>query len=68
VKREFTSERQITINRPKDEVFDYIKHLSNQKNYDTWHKMDPDAQTTTRGTDTAPLALYMRGMVYGTLF
>lgn len=51
MKREFTSERQITINRPKDEVFDYIKHLSNQKNYDTWHKMDPDAQTTTRGTD-----------------
>ncbi len=51
VKREFTSERQITINKPKHEVFDYIKHLSNQENYDVWHKMDPGAQTTTRGTD-----------------
>lgn len=51
VKREFTSERQITIDKPREEVFDYIKHLNNQKNYDTWHKMDPEAQTTTRGTD-----------------
>ncbi len=51
VKREFTSERQITINKPKQEVFDYIKHLNNQQNYDTWHKMDPAAKTTTRGTD-----------------
>jgi len=30
VKREFTSERQININKPKQEVFDYIKHLNNQ--------------------------------------
>lgn len=51
VKREFTSEREITINKPREEVFDYIKHLNNQKNYDTWHKMDPEAKATTRGTD-----------------
>lgn len=51
VKREFTSERQITVNRPKQEVFDYIKHLNNQKDYDVWHKMDPEAKTTTSGTD-----------------
>jgi len=51
VKREFTSERQITINKPRQEVFDYIKYLSNQKNYDTWHKMDPTVKSTTSGTD-----------------
>src|SRR3546814_7066188 len=51
VKREFTSERQITVNKPKQEVFDYIKHLSNQKDYDVWHKMDPNAVTTASGTD-----------------
>ncbi len=51
VKREFTSERQININKPKQEVFDYIKHLNNQKEYDVWHKMDPEAETTTSGTD-----------------
>src|SRR5690606_16442933 len=51
VKREFTSERQITINKPKQEVFEYVKHISNQKDYDVWHKMDPAAKTTTRGTD-----------------
>src|SRR3546814_15753033 len=50
VKREFTSERQITVNKPKQEVFDYIKHLSNQKDYDVWHKMDPNAVTTASGT------------------
>ena len=51
VKREFTSERQITINKPRQEVFDYIKQLGNQKNYDTWHKMDPTVKSTTSGTD-----------------
>lgn len=51
VKREFTSERQITINKPRQEVFDYIKYLENQKNYDTWHKMDPTVKSTTSGTD-----------------
>lgn len=51
VKREFTSERQISIDRSKQEVFDYVKYLGNQENYDVWHKMDPEAKTTTRGTD-----------------
>lgn len=51
VKREFTSERQITINKPQQEVFDYIKYLGNQKNYDAWHKMDPTVKNTTSGTD-----------------
>jgi hypothetical protein len=51
VKREFSSERQITINKPRQEVFDYIKYLGNQKNYDTWHKMDPTVKSTTSGTD-----------------
>ena len=58
VKREFTSERQITINRPTQEVFDYIKHLNNQKDYDVWHKMDPEAKTTTRGTDATAGFVY----------
>lgn len=53
VKREFTSERKITINKPRQEVFDYIKYLKNQKNYDVWHKMDPNVKITTKGTDGA---------------
>ena len=27
VKREYSIERTITINKPKQEVFDYVKHL-----------------------------------------
>lgn len=51
VKREFKTEREITIDKPKQEVFDYIKYLENQKNYDTWHSMDATVKNTTEGID-----------------
>ncbi len=51
VKREFSSERQITIDKPQQEVFAYVKQLENQKNYDTWHRMDTTVKSTTSGTD-----------------
>ena len=35
-KKEYTVSREITINKPKQEVFDYIKHLNNQQYFNTW--------------------------------
>lgn len=54
VKKEYAVSRQVTINKPKQEVFDYIKLLKNQNNYSTWTMMDPNMKTTFRGTDGAP--------------
>ena len=45
------SEGQIVINKPKQEVFDYIKYVKNQDNFGVWHLSDPDMKTHAEGTD-----------------
>lgn len=45
------AEREITINKPKQEVFNYIKSLKNQDNYSKWATMDPAMKKEYRGTD-----------------
>lgn len=44
-------ERSITINKPKAEVFDYLRLLKNQSNWGTWFKKDPGMKLESRGTD-----------------
>jgi len=39
------------IDRPVREVFDYIKHLRNQKYYSVWVMADPDVKLTYTGED-----------------
>lgn len=51
VKKEYTVEREIVINKPRQEVYDYLKYLKNQNNFSKWAKMDPDMKTEFRGTD-----------------
>lgn len=51
VKKDYAVEREIIINKPKQEVFDYIKLLKNQDNYSKWAMMDPNMKKTYRGTD-----------------
>ncbi|WP_373495263.1 SRPBCC family protein [Aquiflexum sp.] len=43
--------REITIDRPHHEVYDYTKYLKNQDSYSKWALMDPDMQKEYRGTD-----------------
>lgn len=59
VKKEYAIEREIVINRPKAEVFDYIKHIKNQDAYSVWNKADSDIKKTYKGTDGTT------GFVYG---
>ncbi|MEP6596310.1 MAG: hypothetical protein ABJA71_10205 [Ginsengibacter sp.] len=33
IKKDYAVEREITINKPKQEVFNYIKYLKDQENY-----------------------------------
>ena len=51
VKKEYAVEREITINKPQQEVFNYIKYLKNQDNYSKWVMMDPAMKKDFRGTD-----------------
>ncbi len=51
VKKDYDVEREIIINKPKVEVFEYVKYLRNQENYSPWSLMDPNMKTTYRGTD-----------------
>jgi uncharacterized protein YndB with AHSA1/START domain len=51
VKKEYVIEREVTINKPKEQVFDYVKHLRNQDNYSKWVRMDPNMKKDFRGTD-----------------
>jgi uncharacterized protein YndB with AHSA1/START domain len=50
-KKDYSAEREIVINRPKQEVFNYIKYLKNQNEYSKWGKTDPNMKTTYSGAD-----------------
>jgi hypothetical protein len=51
VKKEYAVEREVTINKPKQEVFEYIKYLKNQDSYSVWANMDPQMKKEYKGTD-----------------
>jgi uncharacterized protein YxeA len=51
IKKNYNVEREITINKTKSEVFDYLKHLKNQDNYSKWVRTDPNMKRDFRGTD-----------------
>ena len=47
-------EREITINKPKAEIFNYVKYLKNGNEWGPWAKRDPGMKTEYRGTDGQP--------------
>ncbi|MFV0304790.1 MAG: SRPBCC family protein [Moheibacter sp.] len=49
--KEFKGTAQVHINKPKQEIYDYIKFLKNQDNYGTWNQMDPQMKKSYEGTD-----------------
>lgn len=51
VKKEYSIERQITINKTKQEVFDYVRFLKNQEHYNKWVMVDPAMKKNFKGTD-----------------
>ena len=59
VKNDYNITRNIVINKPRQEVFNYIKFLKNQEQYSKWVMMDPNMKKEYRGTDGTV------GFVYG---
>jgi hypothetical protein len=49
--KDYSVEREVTINKPKDVVFNYVKLLRNQKSFSTWENMDPNMKNEFRGID-----------------
>lgn len=47
----YSLEREITINKPRQEVYNYVKYLKNQNNFSVWAKADPLMKKEFSGDD-----------------
>ena len=54
--------RSIEINKPKSEVFEYLKYLEKQREWSPWEKRDPNMEHKFSGTDgTVGAISYWKG-------
>ena len=51
VNKEYAVQREITINKPRSEVYNYLKLLRNQDEFSVWATRDPNMKKGFRGTD-----------------
>lgn len=51
VKKDYAVTTSLTINKPVEDVYGYVKYLKNQDNFSVWSKMDPKMKKTYLGTD-----------------
>jgi len=58
VKKDFSITREVVINKPVTEVFNYVKYLKNQDNYSVWNQIDPAMKKSYTGTDGAVGFIY----------
>lgn len=49
--KEYAVERDITIARPKAQVFEYVKSLKKQNDWSVWARRDPNMRQNFSGTD-----------------
>jgi uncharacterized protein YndB with AHSA1/START domain len=56
--RTFVLEREVVIDRPTDQVFDYVRQMGNQKHYSVWARIDPGIKTRVEGLDGGVGAIY----------
>lgn len=56
--KEFKIEKSITINKPVNEVFAYLKVLRNQEKWSPWEKMDPAMKKEIKGNDGSIGVIY----------
>ena len=47
----YSVEKSIRINRPLNEVYDFVSHLRNQDQWAKWNTLDPDMKKTFHGED-----------------
>lgn len=52
--KEYLIEREILVNKPKDQVFDFIKLTKNHDKFSKWASMDPNMKKKYLGEDGLP--------------
>jgi uncharacterized protein YndB with AHSA1/START domain len=58
IKKDYAVEKEVVINKPRAEVFDYIKHLKNQDLYSTFTMKDPGMEKSFKGKDATVGFIY----------
>ncbi len=51
VPNDFRAHGTVTIDKPRHEVFDYVKYVGNQQEFGVWFKMDPQIKVIPAGAD-----------------
>ncbi len=51
ISKDFSAQSEITIDKPKQEVFNYVKMLKNQDHFGVWQLSDPQMKKTEQGID-----------------
>lgn len=51
VTKEYNVERSVSINKPKEQVFAFVKRAKNQDQFNKWIQADPQVKKTYRGED-----------------
>lgn len=51
INKELNIEKTVVINKPVNEVFDFVKYYKNHDHFSVWNRMDPDMSKTYKGTD-----------------
>jgi len=58
IKKEYRIERNVLVERPVADVYNYVKYLRNQENFSKWVMQDPTMQKEFRGVDGTVGAVY----------
>jgi uncharacterized protein YndB with AHSA1/START domain len=58
MKKEYAVEKEVIVNKPIKDVFEYVKYLKNQDHYSKWAQMDPAMKKEYKGTDGGPGFVY----------
>ena len=51
--RDFSLSKSVTIDAPREKVYEYIRFLKSQEKYSVWVMADPNVEMTYTGTDGA---------------
>lgn len=49
--KDYSVKKEITINQPKEQVFNFLRYLKNMKKYSSWAEMDPNMEESFSGVD-----------------
>jgi len=50
-KKTYSVQKSVTISKPREQVFNYIKYINNQQHYNKWVMADPNVKQEHRGID-----------------